>query len=135
MTEGKTHRSSTARRRQDRWIAGLNQIKEQLLVPGDINNKIKLVTDGVVEHFEADFCRIWIIDEGDRCDLGCVHAEVTEGPRVCRYRDQCLHLVASSGCPSAVIRLAGWHRGKMENSSPIMPLWIPGFMTMNGQDL
>ncbi len=98
MTEGKTHRSSTARRRQDRWIAGLNQIKEQLLVPGDINNKIKLVTDGVVEHFEADFCRIWIIDEGDRCDLGCVHAEVTEGPRVCRYRDQCLHLVASSGC-------------------------------------
>ena len=31
------------------------------------------------------------------CDRGCVHAEVQEGPHVCRHRDRCLHLLASSG--------------------------------------
>jgi signal transduction histidine kinase/CheY-like chemotaxis protein len=31
------------------------------------------------------------------CDAGCIHARVQEGPHVCRYRDRCLHLIASSG--------------------------------------
>ena len=91
------NRVSSDRRREDRWISGLNQINEQLLVHGDFNDKMMMVTEGVVEHFQADFCRIWIINEGDRCDLGCVHAKVTKGPHVCRNRDRCLHLIASTG--------------------------------------
>jgi GAF domain-containing protein len=51
----------------------------------------------VVRIMDADFARIWVIKPGDKCEAGCVHAEVTEGPHVCRFRDKCLHLLASSG--------------------------------------
>jgi len=78
-------------------LADLNLIKEDLLTVSDIETKLRRITDGVVEVFDADFARIWMTGPGDRCDSGCVHAEVTEGPHVCRNRDRCLHLVASSG--------------------------------------
>jgi len=80
-----------------RWQDGVNQILESILSPIALDQKLKIITDGVVEIFGADFCRIWLIDKGDRCSTGCIHAEVTEGPHVCRYRDKCLHLKASSG--------------------------------------
>jgi signal transduction histidine kinase len=38
-----------------------------------------------------------MIKPGDRCNAGCVHAQATEGEHVCRFRDRCLHLMASSG--------------------------------------
>jgi len=85
------------RKQFERWIEGLNHLKEALLVPGDLDTKIKLVTDRVVEIFKADFCRIWIARPGDRCDQGCIHAEVQTGPHVCSDREHCLHLIASSG--------------------------------------
>ena len=77
-----------------RKIAGL---EASLLDPGTMGAKLKKITDSVVEIFDADFCRIWFISPGDRCGSGCVHAAATEGPHVCRFREQCLHLVASSG--------------------------------------
>ena len=51
----------------------------------------------MVDIFEADFARIWLMCPGDRCKSGCIHAEVTEGPHVCLNHDRCLHLLASSG--------------------------------------
>ncbi|MBI5819631.1 MAG: PAS domain S-box protein [Verrucomicrobia bacterium] len=80
-----------------RWRQGVNQLQQSLLVPAPLEDKLKLVTDGIVQLFEADFCRIWLIRPGDLCELGCVHAELKLGPHVCRYRDRCLHLMASSG--------------------------------------
>jgi len=62
-----------------------------------LDTKLKCITTAVVEVFGADFCRIWVTAPGDRCDSGCLHARVTEGPHVCRQRDRCLHLLASSG--------------------------------------
>ena len=50
-----------------------------------------------MESFGADFARVWLTRPGDRCQTGCPHAEVTEGPHVCVHRDRCLHLAASSG--------------------------------------
>jgi len=50
-----------------------------------------------VEIFNADFSRIWICKEGDLCDSGCIHAQIKEGPNKCYLREQCLHLIASSG--------------------------------------
>ncbi len=76
---------------------GLNRLKESLLGPGSLPEKMKRITDGVVDIQGADFARIWLMKPGDRCDSGCTHAELTEGPRVCRDRKRCLHLVASSG--------------------------------------
>jgi len=75
----------------------LNGLQDALLGRGDLAEKLKRITDGVVEIFGADFCRIWITKPGDRCESGCLHANVTDGPHVCRHRDRCLHLMASSG--------------------------------------
>ena len=79
------------------WQAGANHILESILSPLPLEEKLKVVTERVVDIFGADFCRIWLIDRGDRCETGCMHAGVTEGPHICRYRDTCLHLRASSG--------------------------------------
>ena len=78
-------------------IRKLNHMQTLLLDSDFLEKKLKKITDGVVDIFSADFCRIWLIGQGDQCDTGCAHATVTEGPHVCRYRDKCLHLVASSG--------------------------------------
>jgi signal transduction histidine kinase/HAMP domain-containing protein len=85
------------RKRGQERIERLNRLQEDLLGPGSLDEKLKRITGGVVEIFDADFARIWITQPGDLCDSGCIHAEVTEGPHVCRYRDRCLHLMASSG--------------------------------------
>ncbi len=37
------------------------------------------------------------MNHGDQCESGCIHNEIKEGPHVCRFRDRCLHLSASSG--------------------------------------
>ena len=84
----------------NRWVELLqeaNSLKEDLLGPSGLEEKLKHITDGLVEIFGADFARIWITKPGDLCDSDCVHAKVTEGPHICRYRDRCLHLMASSG--------------------------------------
>lgn len=72
-------------------IEGLNRLKEDLLSNRDLDKKLKSVTDAVVDIFDADFARVWLIKPGDLCDSGCTHAEFVEGPHVCRYRDLCLH--------------------------------------------
>ena len=90
-------RAEEAHSRYLRQHEQLNQLQQALLGPGGLEEKLKMITDGVIDIFAADFCRIWCIGPGDLCDKGCMHASVTEGPHVCKDRDQCLHLVSSSG--------------------------------------
>jgi|GEM_PF-6858760 len=85
------------RQRSEKVITGLNELKADLLRSGKLEEKLKHITDAVQSLFEADFVRIWIIRPGDLCDMGCVHAEMREGPHICRHRDRCLHLLSSSG--------------------------------------
>jgi signal transduction histidine kinase/ActR/RegA family two-component response regulator len=68
-----------------------------LLEHADLEEKARRITAGLVDILDADFARIWLTRPGDLCESGCIHAEVTEGPHVCRHRDRCLHLIASSG--------------------------------------
>jgi PAS domain S-box-containing protein len=75
----------------------LNLLQQSLLSPGKLEQKLKKITDSVVDIFAADLCRIWITDFGDLCDDGCIHASVTDGPHVCHHKDRCLRLIASSG--------------------------------------
>ncbi len=75
----------------------INELQHSLLAEAPLDAKLKIVTDGIVRIFEADFCRIWVIRPGDLCEHGCIHAQVREGPHVCYFRDRCLHLLASSG--------------------------------------
>jgi PAS domain S-box-containing protein len=75
----------------------LNVLQSRLQSPTSIEEKLKLITDAVVRIFDADFARIWMIKPGDRCEDGCIHAQATEKEHICRFRDRCLHLMASSG--------------------------------------
>jgi PAS domain S-box-containing protein len=90
-------RDITGRKRIEKELVLLNRLKEQLLGLYDLNVKLKLITDKIVEIFDADFTRIWIVGPGDLCDRGCFHAGVDEGPHACRDRSRCLHLIAGSG--------------------------------------
>ena len=76
---------------------GTNELQQSLLEPALLEEKLRKVTDGIVRLFDADFCRIWLIRPGDLCQGECIHAAAEDGPHVCRYRDRCLHLLASSG--------------------------------------
>jgi PAS domain S-box-containing protein len=80
-----------------RQMEGVNALQQSLLKAAPLEAKLTDVTSGVVQYFNADVCRIWTIRPGDLCERGCMHAEMSEGPRVCRDRDKCLHLRASSG--------------------------------------
>ena len=40
----------------------------ELMAPAPLDDKLKQVTDWIVEHLGADFCRIWVIQAGDRCE-------------------------------------------------------------------
>lgn len=87
----------TERKEQEQRVKKINELQHALLAYDTLSNKLKLITDKIVNIFNADFARIWLIAPGDRCSTGCPHAAVTEGPHVCRLRDTCLHLVSSSG--------------------------------------
>jgi diguanylate cyclase (GGDEF)-like protein/PAS domain S-box-containing protein len=83
-------------------VLGLATLKESLLGGETLDEKLTLVTDGMVAIFGAEFARIWLVRAGDRCAQGCLHAQVEEGPEVCRNHARCLHLVASSGRFTAI---------------------------------
>jgi PAS domain S-box-containing protein len=88
-------------------LEGVNRLQEDLLSPGDLDGKLKKVTQTAVDLLDLDFCRIWLVRPGDLCHIGCIHAAVSEGPDACLDRDKCLHLMASSGRYSLV---TGEHR-------------------------
>jgi PAS domain S-box-containing protein len=76
---------------------GLLDLQRMLLGSGELDRKLKIVTDTIVDLFAADFARIWVVGPGDLCKQGCMHSIPTEGPHVCWNRERCLHLIASSG--------------------------------------
>ena len=78
-------------------IEVINRLQEELIAPMPAEEKCKKITDATVSIFGLDFCRIWWVAPADLCESGCIHAKVTDGPHICRHREQCLHLVASSG--------------------------------------
>ncbi len=89
-----------AEQRQTRLLKrleGVNRLQADLLAPGDLQGKLKKITQTAVDLLQLDFCRIWVVGPGDLCNNGCIHAAVTEGPHICRNRDTCLRLMASSG--------------------------------------
>jgi PAS domain S-box-containing protein len=74
---------------------GLNSLQQALLKNSPLEERLKGVTEDIVKYFGADFCRIWLIKQADRCP-NCIHAK-GECELKCAGREKCLHLVASSG--------------------------------------
>ncbi len=90
-------RDITDRKQNEEQTARLSELKEQLLGIHSLPEQLKLVSDRCVTIFGADFARIWLINNSDLCEKGCMHASVTAGPEVCHNRSGCLHLMVSSG--------------------------------------
>ncbi len=90
-------RDVSERTRTEEQVKRFNYLLEELIGLVSLEQKLARVTDTVVDVFDADFCRIWVIKPGDLCRNGCPHAEATDDPHVCHRQDRCLHLVASSG--------------------------------------
>jgi len=89
-----------AEKEQDGMLSlqiGINSLQQSLLNNTPLEDRLKKVTDDIVSYFDADFCRIWLIKNGDLCEEGCIHAEAKEVPHLCLYRERCLHLISSSG--------------------------------------
>ena len=87
----------TESRRQEIRTRKLSEVQAALHDPGTLTEKLKIITDGVVDIFDADFARLWFILPGDQCKLDCMHAYIQDGRHACHNHDQCLHLLASSG--------------------------------------
>ena len=75
----------------------INKLQESLLGAGSLQKNLEKITKGMVRIFNADFSRIWVAMPGDLCNSGCIHANPKEKKNLCRTRDRCLHLMASSG--------------------------------------
>jgi len=90
-------RDISSRRQAEERAKKLNLLNQNLLLSGDLNAKLKCITDGVVDIFNADIARVWVTKAGDLCKSGCIHARVEQGPHGCKKRDICLHLLSSSG--------------------------------------
>jgi len=97
-------RDITERKRREKerekmllWQNSVGLLQQSLLTTGTLNQKLKNITDEIVRIFDVDICRIWVIQPGDLCQRGCVHAQVKEGPHACLDRSHCLHLLSSSG--------------------------------------
>ncbi len=78
-------------------LEGVNRLQEDLLLPGTLQEKFKKIADTALGLLDLDFCRIWSVGPADLCNRGCMHALPAEERDACRRRDQCLHLIMSSG--------------------------------------
>jgi PAS domain S-box-containing protein len=95
--KAKPKQSSKSIHSEQKSIEKIHTLKENLLIRRSLGEKLKIITDGIVDILDADFVRIWMVKKSDLCKKGCFHATVTEGPHVCRDRSKCLHLITSSG--------------------------------------
>ena len=103
-----TWRDITAKKKAEWRIAQLGELRQELIGSGDFQVKLARITDQVVDIFDADFARIWMVRDGDLCESGCIHVQARgDEPAACRDRSRCLHLLASSG---RYVHLDGGHR-------------------------
>jgi PAS domain S-box-containing protein len=90
-------RDLSDRKRNERRMAQLNRLKERLLLPEPLQEKLGVISLALVDIFSSDFARIWIVKPGDLCHAGCFHAQASDTRHVCQYHERCLHLMASAG--------------------------------------
>jgi PAS domain S-box-containing protein len=91
------HRDITTIKLREKRQAILNELQKKLFHPAPLKDKIKQITDAIIPMVNADLCRIWLIQDGDRCEKGCTHASAPPDTDGFCGREQCLHLISSSG--------------------------------------
>ncbi len=86
----------TVRFKKEEYTRQLSRLNEKLLVMDELSDKLKVITKGVVELFEAYFARIWLVKPCDR-DEHCMYWKGKVGGIECKDHKDCLHLLDSSG--------------------------------------
>ncbi len=89
-------RDVTAQVEGERRLERLNVLKEDLLRAAPLEEKLRRVTDELVQQFGADVARIWIVRPGDLCDGGCKYRSRGEEIEQCPRRGECLYMAANS---------------------------------------
>lgn len=80
-----------------RRLESVNRLQEDLLLPESLDEKFKRITEAAISLLDLDFCRIWVVEPGDLCNAGCIHAAAADTHQVACHRERCLHLLASAG--------------------------------------
>ncbi len=89
----------TGRKYTEKQLEKLCSLKEEIISPQSIEEKLRLITRSAVDIFDVDIAGIWLNRAGDRCDE-CRFAQDNEREFICENRSFCLHLVAGSGIES-----------------------------------
>jgi len=78
----------------------LNQLNNKLLKFGVLSDKLDMITQGIIEIFEAEFSRIWIRKSCDNIKEDCSYLKLYNEAQFCDQKEGCFHLISSSGCHS-----------------------------------
>ena len=76
----------------------LVQLMKDLMTKDDLESKLHLVTDSILESFESDFTRIWATGDKDFCEE-CVH-RVSINDKKCLELNNCLNISSSRNSKS-----------------------------------
>jgi len=78
----------------------LNELNNKLLKFGVLSDKLDMITQGILEIFDADFSRIWIRKSCDNIKDECAYFKLYNETQFCDQKDGCFHLISSSGSHS-----------------------------------
>ncbi len=87
----------TPQLREKEQIEKLNLLNKKLLNFGELEDKLNIVTQGIVDIFDADFSRIWVSKPCDFYFDDCPYWKVYTVNHSCDPKKGCLHLISSSG--------------------------------------
>ncbi len=74
----------------NRELRSINDIHREFFACRSVEDVAVNMTDLLVSEFDAVFARVWMIRDGDSCSNCSLSSD-------CTKRDECLHLIASSG--------------------------------------
>ena len=89
-------RAIETRQRSLAWQQGINKLHDDILLAGSLEQRLKIITDSIVDIFDIFLCRIWIIMPAQHSPLDCPRSTL-ETSNHCWHEEKCLHLAASSG--------------------------------------
>lgn len=84
------HQSDTERIINHELLA-INELQRALYLARTAEDVARVVSDALVQRFDAHFARVWLKRPGDLCNA-CALADH------CPAHTECLHLISSSGC-------------------------------------
>lgn len=87
----------SSQKMREKRAALTNSLQSQLIKPGTLAAKTKMITDSLISAIDADFARIWLMKPADLCEKGCLFYNSGSNGKLCNRDGLCLHLLSSSG--------------------------------------